>query len=214
MFIAFLQPEIQSAIDRSLPTTAHQCKALEPTNPWEVFANSWIGFTKRPCLNLGFYPMLIACLQCIVPAFKLFSYFCKSLLLCGVPFLMFLTAPPAANCARDTSVFICSVLNNSTNSKMLGWAFPAAQFILCHPSRHVVQNPNNMIATNFMCKSRSRSKGQVPQPSESKDSANMLMGSISKVVWLAVHICYYDVCLSPCAYSSCPHSSRFSKSRW
>ena len=23
------------------------------------------------------------------------------------------------------------------------------------------------------------------------------MGSISKVVWLAVYICYYDVCLSP-----------------
>ena len=42
-----------------------------------------------------------------------------------------------------------------------------------------------MIATNFMCKLRSRSKGQVPQPSESKDSANMLMGSMSKVFWLA-----------------------------
>ena len=49
----------------------------------------------------------------------------------------------------------------------------------------VVQNPNNVIATNFMRKSRSRSKGQVPQPSESKDSANLLMGSISKVAWLA-----------------------------
>lgn len=50
---------------------------------------------------------------------------------------------------------------------------------------HVVRNPYDMIATNFMCKLRSRSKGQVPQSSESKDSANMLLGSMSKVFWLA-----------------------------
>ena len=50
---------------------------------------------------------------------------------------------------------------------------------------HVVRNPYDMIATHFMCKSRFRSKGQVSQPSESKDSANMLVGSMSKVFWLA-----------------------------
>ena len=50
---------------------------------------------------------------------------------------------------------------------------------------HVVQNPYDMIATNFIFKSRFRSKGQVSQPSESKGSANMLMGSMSKVFWLA-----------------------------
>ena len=50
---------------------------------------------------------------------------------------------------------------------------------------HVVRNPYDMIATKFIHKSRSRNKGQVSQPSESKDSAEMLMGSISKVFWLA-----------------------------
>ena len=44
-----------------LPPT--NVKRLEPTNPWEVFANSWICFIKRPCLNFGLYPVAIACLQ-------------------------------------------------------------------------------------------------------------------------------------------------------
>ena len=47
----FMQSEVQSAIDRSLPTPAHQRKALG-TN--KVFANSWICFIKRPCLNFWF----------------------------------------------------------------------------------------------------------------------------------------------------------------
>ena len=63
VFIVFPQPEIQSGIDRSLPTPPTNVKRLEPTNPCEVFTNSWVRFTKRPCLNFGFYPVLIACLQ-------------------------------------------------------------------------------------------------------------------------------------------------------
>ena len=38
-------------------------KCLEPTNPLEVFANSWICFIKRPYLNFGLYPVSIDCLQ-------------------------------------------------------------------------------------------------------------------------------------------------------
>ena len=66
IFIAFLQPEIQSAIDRSLPTPAHQRKAPGTIDNsfllyylcWNqrirFFTNSWICFTKRPCLNFVF----------------------------------------------------------------------------------------------------------------------------------------------------------------
>ena len=36
-------------------------KRLEPTNLPGVFANSWICFAKRPCLNFCFYPVPIAC---------------------------------------------------------------------------------------------------------------------------------------------------------
>ena len=54
-----LEPEMQSAIDRSLPIPAHQCKARELT----IFANSWIDFIKRLCQSFGLNPMSIACLQ-------------------------------------------------------------------------------------------------------------------------------------------------------
>ena len=52
----------QQSVDRCqlLPTNV---KHLEPTNPWEVFVNSWTCFIKRPCLNFCFYPVSIACLK-------------------------------------------------------------------------------------------------------------------------------------------------------
>ena len=53
------EPEIQSEIDRLLPTPTHQCKVHGTNNPLEVFANFWIDFIKRPCLNFGLYPMSI-----------------------------------------------------------------------------------------------------------------------------------------------------------
>ena len=54
MFIAFYnQRYSQQSIDRCQPPPTN-VKHLEPTNPWEVFANSWICLTKRPCLNFDF----------------------------------------------------------------------------------------------------------------------------------------------------------------
>ena len=50
-----------SIVAHLLPTNI---KHMEPTNPWEVFVNSWICFfMKRPCLDFGLYPVSIACLQ-------------------------------------------------------------------------------------------------------------------------------------------------------
>ena len=78
MFIAFLKPEIQSAINRSLPTPPTNVKRLEQTNLYEVFANSWLCFTKGPCLNFGCYPMSIACLQAEIDTGKHNYYVRKS----------------------------------------------------------------------------------------------------------------------------------------
>ena len=78
IFIAFLQPEIQLAIDRSLPTPAHQRKALGTNESVRGFANSWICFTKKPCLNFGFYPVSIACLQAEIDTGESSRYIRKS----------------------------------------------------------------------------------------------------------------------------------------
>ena len=48
MFVAFPEPKVQSAIDRLLPTTAHQGKAHGANKTKRFFANSWMCFIKRP----------------------------------------------------------------------------------------------------------------------------------------------------------------------
>ena len=63
MLVAFLESKIVS--NRSVvakPPTTHQRKAYGTNDPLEVFANTWICFIKRLCLNFGLYPVLIACL--------------------------------------------------------------------------------------------------------------------------------------------------------
>ena len=47
MLVAFVEPQIQLAIDRLLPTKA---KCLELMNLWKGFANSWICFIKIEAL--------------------------------------------------------------------------------------------------------------------------------------------------------------------
>ena len=58
MFVALLEPKIQSELDRLLPTPAHQSKAVG-TN--ESLRGLYC-FIKNLCLYVSFYPMLIACL--------------------------------------------------------------------------------------------------------------------------------------------------------
>ena len=60
MFVGFLKPQIQSAIDRPLPTPTHKCKALGTNKSMKGFCKFFI---KRPCLKFDFYTMSIACLQ-------------------------------------------------------------------------------------------------------------------------------------------------------
>ena len=83
--------------NRSIIANPHQRKALEPMNLWEVFANSWICLTKRPCLNFIF---LIPCHWRKVPAtfekaesanslpfavhFHMGAYFCMCAYKCDV----------------------------------------------------------------------------------------------------------------------------------
>ena len=55
-----VQPEIQSAIDRLLPTPAHQHKVPGANESVRVIPGCFI---KRPCINFIFYLVLIACLQ-------------------------------------------------------------------------------------------------------------------------------------------------------
>ena len=62
IFSFYNQRYSQQSIDCCKPPPTN-VKHLEPTNPWEFFANSWICFTKRSCQNFGFYPVSIACLQ-------------------------------------------------------------------------------------------------------------------------------------------------------
>ena len=49
--------------NRLLSTPAHQRQSTGTNESVKIFANSWICFTKRPCLNFGYFPVLIACLQ-------------------------------------------------------------------------------------------------------------------------------------------------------
>ena len=50
----------RSIVANFLPPT--NVKRMELTNLWKVFANSWVSFIKRPCLN-GLYSVSIACLH-------------------------------------------------------------------------------------------------------------------------------------------------------
>ena len=62
MFVTFLETEVQSAIDRSLPTPFTNIKCLELINPWEFLLIPWC-FIKRHSLKFGINFMSIAYLQ-------------------------------------------------------------------------------------------------------------------------------------------------------
>ena len=56
-----------------------------------------------------------------------------------------LSASPAINCLKATSVEACSSLNSSTISKMLRWLFPTILLtLLCHPSKLLVLGSSSM----------------------------------------------------------------------
>ena len=66
MFIASLQPEILSAIDWSLPTPAHECKAPGTNESARGFANS-CKFNQVAFLNFGFYHISLS-VQLVIDA--------------------------------------------------------------------------------------------------------------------------------------------------
>ena len=54
LWLFYNQRYSQQLIDCWQPPPTN-VKHLKPTNPWEVFADSWICFIKRACLNFGLY---------------------------------------------------------------------------------------------------------------------------------------------------------------
>ena len=72
LLIGFLPLEIQSAIDRSLPTPTQPHRVLETNEFMRSFCyNSWICFINRPCLKFGMCPVSIACLQSEIDTSKI-----------------------------------------------------------------------------------------------------------------------------------------------
>ena len=74
---AFLEAEIESAINQSLPIPPTSHKVLGTNKALKGFPNSCICYIKRPCLNFGLYPVLIACLQLEIDSGKSSCYFWK-----------------------------------------------------------------------------------------------------------------------------------------
>ena len=62
MFVAFLEPQIQSAIDGLLPPPPTNIKRLEINESVKVSASS-VMCIHKPCLKFDFYPISIAGLQ-------------------------------------------------------------------------------------------------------------------------------------------------------
>ena len=62
-FVAFLEPQIQLAIDQSLPTPTYQCKALGTNKIFERFLLIPECFIQEALPKVDFYHVSMACLQ-------------------------------------------------------------------------------------------------------------------------------------------------------